>query len=305
MFQNKNGKRSVSFAGRLFLASCLFLMGSICYSQYASSKSQDHVYAAGVPQALGVDVALSTPPVRPTPPPQPVVDNTAQYNQELNDLIAQWVRSQPANNQWGVAVKGLSNTKIESNYGGDTSFEAASVFKLYLIYALSQKIPKEQWATTKVEGERTLNDCVKAMLERSDNVCGVAVGDKLGWFRAQQVSKAAGYAHTNLNGTPIMSTPNDTLKFLGDLYAGTTFTPQLRDEILGYMRNSTYRRGIVAGCADCVVANKTGILNGYQHDVAIVQVDGKDFALSILSKGGTFKQTAALTTIIQQYIRSH
>lgn len=280
-------------------------MGSICYSQYASSKSQDHVYAAGVPQALGVDVALSTPPVRPTPPPQPVVDNTAQYNQELNDLIAQWVRSQPANNQWGVAVKGLSNTKIESNYGGDTSFEAASVFKLYLIYALSQKIPKEQWATTKVEGERTLNDCVKAMLERSDNVCGVAVGDKLGWFRAQQVSKAAGYAHTNLNGTPIMSTPNDTLKFLGDLYAGTTFTPQLRDEILGYMRNSTYRRGIVAGCADCVVANKTGILNGYQHDVAIVQVDGKDFALSILSKGGTFKQTAALTTIIQQYIRSH
>lgn len=71
------------------------------------------------------------------------------------------------------------------------------------------------------------------------------------------------------------------------------------------MRNSTYRRGIVAGCLDCVVANKTGILNGYQHDVAIVQVDGKDFALSIFSKGGTFKQTAALTTLIQQFIRSH
>lgn len=281
------------------------MAGSICYSQYASSKYQDHVYAASVPQALGVEVALSTPLVRPAPDPVPIVDNSAQYSQELNDLIAQWVKSQPINNQWGVAVKGLSITKIESGYAGDTSFEAASVFKLYLIYALTQKIPKEQWATTKVDGARTLNDCVKAMMERSDNDCGVAVGDKLGWYRAQQVIKAAGYTHTNLNGMPITSTPNDTLKFLDDLYGGTTFTPQLRDEILGYMRNSTYRRGIVAGCLDCVVANKTGILNGYQHDVAIVQVDGKDFALSIFSKGGTFKQTAALTTLIQQFIRSH
>lgn len=302
MLQKQNGRRSISLAGRLFMASCLFLLSAIFYAQYSTSKPQDIVYADSPPQVTQLE---SIPAATVAPASQPVVDNTLQYNHELNSLITQWVQAQPSNNQWGVAVKGLSGTTIETSYGGDTSFEAASIFKLYIIYALSQKIPQEQWATIKIEGERTLNDCVKAMLERSDNACGVAVGDKLGWLRSQKVSKAAGYVHTNLNGLPITTTPNDTLKFLSDLYAGTNFTPQLRDEILGHMRSSVYRQGIVAGCADCTVANKTGILNGYQHDVAIIQVDGKDFAVSIFSKDGTFRQTAALTTLIQQYIRSH
>ena len=304
MLQNKNGKRSISLAGRLFMASCIFLMGSIIYAHYAEPKPQDLVYAASEPQIASVESAQPAVPATPAVTP-PVGENTAQYNQELNGLISQWVQSQPSTNQWGVAVKGLGNSGIEAGYAGDTTYEAASIFKLYLVYALSQKIPEEQWSTTKVEGERTLSECVKAMLERSDNACGIAVGDKLGWGRSQQVTKAAGYTHTNLNGLPITTTPNDTLKFLEDLYDGTTFTPQLKDEILGDMRNSIFKQGIVAGCAGCVVANKTGANNGYQHDVAVVGVDGKVFALSIFSKGGTFKQTAALTTLIQQYIRSH
>lgn len=303
MLQKQNGRRSISFAGRLFMASCLFLLGSIIFAHYYGSKSQDIVYAASMPNIPSIEKSLTPVAAQPVTPTS--VDLTAQYNQELTGLIAQWVQSQPTTNQWGIAVKGLANTSVEASYSADTSFEAASIFKLYLIYALSQKIPQDQWAATKVEGERNLNDCVKAMLERSDNACGVAVGDKLGWSRSQVVSKAAGYTSTNLNGQPITTTPNNTLSFLADLYAGKTFQPQLREEILGHMRNSIYRQGIVAGCPDCSVANKTGILNGYQHDAAIVQVDGKDFAVSIFSKGGTVKQTAALTTLIQQYIRSH
>ena len=279
-------------------------MSAICYAHFSNAQASNLVYADSSSSFHRFEVPNIKPPVRVETAPA-VVDNTPQYNAELNGIIAGWVQAQPKTNQWGVAVKGLANTNLEASSGGDTVFETASVFKLYLVYALSQRIPEDQWATTMVDDKRSLADCVKAMLERSDNACGIAVGNKLGWSKAQANVRTGGYTHTNLNGMPITSTPNDTLKFLDDLYNARNVTPQLRDEMLGYMRSSIYRQGIVAGCPDCVVANKTGNLDGVTHDVAIIQVDGKDFTLSIYSKGGTQKQIAALTTIIQQYVRSH
>lgn len=304
MFQNKNGKRSVSFAGRLFMASCLFLLGSICYAHFSKVDPSNYVYAASEPKVS--DIKISEIPATPAPAPPPApVDINAQNNAELNAQIASWVQSQPSTNQWGVAVKGLANTTTDAGYGADTLFESASIYKMYLIYALSQRMPRDQWDSVKVDGGRTITQCVNAMLIRSDNPCGTSIADKIGWSRAQADIRAGGYSHTVINRIPITSTANDTSKFLQELYAGTNFTPQLRDEMLASMRKSIFRQGIVAGCPGCSVANKTGNLNGYLHDVAIIQVDGKDFALSIFSKNGTQKQIAGITSIIQQYVRSH
>lgn len=307
MLQKQNGKRSVSFAGRLFMASCLFLMASIIYAHFSKVDQSDYVYAASQTQKSEVEIPTTpAPPPAPAPAPPPApVDLSAQNNAALNAQIARWVQSQPAGSQWGIAVKGLANSSIDAGYGADTSFESASIYKLYMIYALAQRIPRDQWDATKVEGERTIKQCVSAMLISSDNPCGVAIGDKIGWSRAQANVRAAGYSHTVVNQRPITSTAKDTLKYLEDLYSGKTFTPQVRNEMLSDMRSSVFRQGIVAGCPGCSVANKTGNLNGYLHDVAIVQADGKEFALSIFSKGGSQRQIAAITNVIQQYVRAH
>lgn len=305
MLLKQNGKRSVSFAGHLFMASCLFLVSSICYAHFSKVNQSNYVYAASEPKFSEVKAPEPPAPPAPAVTPPPVVDLTAQNNAELNAQIAAWVKAQPASNQWGIAVKGLVNSTVDASYGADTSFEAASIFKLYLIYALSQRIPRDQWDSIKVDSDRSITECVSAMLIRSDNACGESIGNKIGWSRVQANIRTAGYSHTVINRTPITTTANDTQKFLGDLYAGTTFSPQVRDEMLASMRNSVFRQGIVAGCPGCSVANKTGNLNGYLHDVAITQVDGKDFTLSIFSKGGTQKQIAGVTSLIQQYVRSH
>ena len=232
-------------------------------------------------------------------------DNTAEYNKELAGLISNWAKDQPAYGHWGIAVRGLNGTTLEASYQGDTVFQSASIYKLYMIYALSQTVPTSQWSQKTPGDYRSINDCVAAMLERSDNACGTAISNWLGWVKSQAKIEKAGYTHTTLDLSPVSTTANDTLKFMADLYNGVTFKPELRQTMIDDMQKSIFRHGIVAGCPDCTVANKTGNLNGYDNDAAIVTVDDKTFALSIFSKGGNGRQIATITSLIQNYIRSH
>jgi hypothetical protein len=178
------------------------------------------------------------------------------------------------------------------------------MFKLYMVYALSQSVPQDQWDQPLPGDGRTINQCVEAMMIRSDNPCGIAMGNWLGWSKAHALAHKAGYTNTVLNLSPVKTSAGDALKFMVDLYNGTNFTSDLRQRIINDMHKSVYRYGIVAGCPDCYVANKTGEANGYNHDAAIVTVDGKTFALSIFSKNGSTRQIADLTRQIQQFIRS-
>jgi len=238
-------------------------------------------------------------------PPAPAVDLSAQYNDELKNLIADWVTKQPQPTEWGVAVQGLVNTNISTSFQGEKSFQTASIYKLYMIYALSRLVPQSQWSRTLPGDHRTIDTCVSAMLMRSDNPCGMAMGNWLGWVKAEQLIKKAGYNHTVIDEVPLGSTALDTNKFMTDLYNGVTFGPALRDRMINDMKKSIFRTGIVAGCPGCSVANKTGNLKGYNHDSAIIEVDGRTFTLTIMSKGGSFAEIASLTRLIQQYIRSH
>lgn len=232
------------------------------------------------------------------------VDHSAENNAELQALIEKWVKSNSNYSQWGIAVQGLKNTSIEASIQGETIFESASIYKLYVIYALSQKVPESQWVQTLPGDYRTIGQCVDAMLIRSDNACGVALGNWLGWSKAQKIINDAGYSHTILNLSPVRTTVSDTLNFMSDLYKGKTFSAELRQSLINDMQKSVYRKGIVAGCPGCKVANKTGQANGYNHDAAIVTVGGKTFALSIFTNGGSTRQIAEITQKIQKYISS-
>jgi hypothetical protein len=89
---------------------------------------------------------------------------------------------------------------------------------------------------------------------------------------------------------------------LADLYHRKNVSDEAAKFIIDAMSRSTFKKGIVAGCPNCHVANKTGDADGFMHDTAIITVNGKHYVLAIFSKGGSQKQIAAATSLVYDHL---
>ncbi len=204
-----------------------------------------------------------------------------------------------------MVVQDLENPDNKVSVNGGTQFEAASLYKLFLTIPLSKQLPFSSWQTTKTlngQGDHTFEQCVDAMLARSDNPCGEAVGDYLGWSKATQAAKLEGFGGTVLNSTPIRSTASDAAQYLMGLARGDWFDEQTRNFIMTSLAHQKFRDGIPSGCQGCTVFNKTGQLDHVANDAAIIYKGDTHYVLSILSKNGTFQQIADLTNLVNSQL---
>jgi beta-lactamase class A len=225
----------------------------------------------------------------------------------LDGIIANFAQTS-AQFKWSVAVQGLDQNTVDAAYNADQSYVAASIYKLLLMYPLSQKLPYPQWPTTQLRvGSRNMSiqDCVTVMLKVSDNACGLAVGHWVGWAYADAQLKSLGLTSTTLNGSggPI-TTASDTTKYLAKLWNSNSFGSDLRQFILKTMSLQTLRGGIPTGCSACNVADKTGDLGSLRHDAGIIYAGDKSYILSIFTSGASYAQIAQLTAQIQSYMAS-
>jgi hypothetical protein len=272
----------------------------LSYSVSRNLESQVSAAPAGQePTSVNVDTIAYVPEQGAKPEAAEVKLST---DDALNARLKVWAAAQPTSQRWGIVVTSLDDTSVSASYNSQDSFGAASIYKLYLTQALSKVTPFEQWSTQKVSGERTYADCVKAMMIKSDNPCAVALGDRLGWGKVTTQAKTSGYTHTSLNNDPSTTTPADTAQFLADLYNRKNMSEEVANFVLDAMSHSAFKKGIVAGCPDCQVANKTGDANGALHDTAIITVNGQHYVLAIFSQGGSQKQIAAATKLVHDYL---
>jgi beta-lactamase class A len=156
-----------------------------------------------------------------------------------------------------------------------------------------------------VQGKtKTLNDCVTAMLKVSNNACGKAVGDYVGWEYADAELKVIGLEKTRLNSDlGPMTTAADVAYYLQGLYEGKWFDGASRDFIIKTLDQQILRAGIPHGCGSgCAVADKTGDLGFVRHDAAIVRYAGGAYVLSVFSDGASYADISGLAAQIQAYI---
>ena len=218
----------------------------------------------------------------------------------LQDAVNDWVSKQ-AGSDWSVVVQDLKDPKNQVLAKENETYFTASIYKLFLTIALAQKIPYSQWATQTLNtstGVHSYAECVELMISKSDNPCGEAIGNQLDWAKAGAAVRDQGFKGTSINASSIQTTVRDTSHFLVGLNAGLWFTKEAKDAILHDMADQKYRNGIPAGCDGCTVLNKTGQLNGYAHDAAIVTDGDAQYAVVVFSKGGSFAQIADLAKII-------
>lgn len=234
-------------------------------------------------------------------PPAPVAD------QGLTLILNSWVANHPSLN-WSIAVNGLGEDGRFASYNPDQKRGLASVYKLFLMYPLFQKVSAENFENVTVYYDTTpykLDYCVDAMLRYSHNECGVAVGRYLGWSKVDKTYSNLGFRQTELNsdyGT--QASAGDTAKLLKQLWGGSMFTDTQRQYVINILKKQTKRSGIPAGCSGCEVADKTGSLNYINNDAGIVYFANDKYVLVVFSDGAGFDSIAQLASQIQAYMKN-
>jgi beta-lactamase class A len=235
--------------------------------------------------------------------PAPAVVTPLDSSTALQNVLDAWATNH-AEHKWSVSVQGLDGDKRHASVNKDTIFSTASVFKLLLMPKLFANYSLDSLDTKTVtvdgRGDTSLKTCVELMLKVSDNPCGEAVGNLLGWSRSNLIVHQLGLGHTNLNNpSGPTSSAGDLTLFLTKLQGGQLFDAITTSYLLGLMQHQVLRAGIPAGCVSCTVADKTGDLGDVRHDAAIVTYPGGQYVLSIFTDGASYGQMAQLTSQIQ------
>ena len=287
--------------GVLFVLFLSILLGSAGFfaGQYQAQKNV--VFVGQTARAVPQPVAATPQPV------QAAVAPAAQNFIDIQPVLDAWGKSHPKQ-QWGVVVKSLDGPSFAASYQADRQFELASIYKLYLVVPLFQKVPLEKQSTTyvTVAGKKvSIADCLDRMIRNSDNACGEAIGSYVGWTKSTKLLKQMGFTHTSIvrnTGGILVSTPSDTVQLLEQLH-GSLLPAAAREKVLSIMSQQRYRLGVPAGCPDCQVADKVGWLATATNDAAIVKYSGGTYVLSIYSNNNSnFPAIADLTRQIHAAI---
>lgn len=227
------------------------------------------------------------------------------HSSQVQAVLNAWSKSYSG--KWSVVVQGLGPDQTKATLNPDTSYNTASIYKLFMMYPLFKTYDLSSLSSASVtvsgKGNMNLKTCVQLAIVNSDNPCGEAIGNKVGWGRATTLLRNLGMAQTNLNSADgITTTAADSALFLQKLYSGQLMAADEQQYLMELMEKQVYRSGIPAGCAGCVVADKVGFLSYVTHDVGIVRYSGKSYVLAVMTSGAGYAQIAQLTSQIQAAI---
>lgn len=221
-----------------------------------------------------------------------------QDNEVLTALITEKIAGFPKGQTWAVFAYDLQDGRTVK-VGTDKVFESASLYKLFLLEALENKLPFDKWQRTKLPDRTTVQDCVKAMLQSSDSACAEDLGQYVGWESIDELNQKNGFSSSKVsanNGRK--TTAADSGELMVRLKKGQILSDKARRFVFDALYQQTNTKGITLGCNGCRPADKIGESSTVVHDAGVVTHGGRSYVLVILSQGGNFDQIAELTRII-------
>lgn len=216
----------------------------------------------------------------------------------LSALLEQYAQSHPG--VYGISLAELGGRQRRAAYQDTKVFQTASTYKLFVAYGSLKRVEAGTWRwTDQISGGRNLEKCLDDMIVKSDNACGEALLQKIGFRPLTDEMKAIGLSgNTSFLKDVPQSTAGDLTTFLGALQSGQLLTPDSTNRLLGLMKRNIFRQGIPAG-AGGQVADKVGFLNGLLHDAAIIYGPDGPAVLSIMTDGSSWAAIADLTRQIE------
>lgn len=270
-----------------FLFVSTYLIPFIQSSSYLQEK--DNSYQIGSNQEVSEDDKKLEPISRKNSELEIVVKNTLQ---ELSD-----------GSEWSVYIYDLDNDSYVEINADDTQ-DAASLYKIFLVEYLEKKLAYENWANTWLV-DKSVSDCVYAMLQASDDPCSEDLSNYLGLGGVDNFNQLNGYKNTSFAGhSGMQTTAADVGKLFVSLKKGQILSDNARRFVFDALYQQDIKRGISKGCGkNCRTANKQGELSDIAYDAGIVTQGKHDYVLVAMSHGGNFKDISKLTKAVNKYLR--
>jgi len=222
------------------------------------------------------------------PKPAKAAPGVPETKAGLQSIIDNFVNANTPSN-WGIVVKDLKTGQTAS-YQADRQIASASLYKLFVAERIYQRIDVGQLTSGSPAGGgtgETVDQCLTVMINISDNDCGRALGDILGWGGQNQALRQEGYSETDMS-TPQQTSAGDVARLFNRLYDRTLVSPSAEDEFLGLLKDQQVNNRLPQGLpSGAVIAHKTGDLDGVVHDAGIVYGPKTDYLVVVTSGNWT------------------
>lgn len=227
----------------------------------------------------------------------PISRNNSELEVILNNKIAEF----PTDQKWSVYVYSLKNdSAVEINT--DVKQDAASLYKLFLLETLEEKLPFDQWYNTWLVSEN-IQDCVYSMLQNSDDPCSEDLANYLDLKNVDDYNRTNGFDKTSFSSNlGKQTTAGEVGKLIVDLKKGQSLSDKARRFVFDALYQQQINKGISKGCSECRTANKQGELSGVAYDAGVVTHGKQSYVLVAMTKGGSFKQITELTKTVDKFL---
>lgn len=211
---------------------------------------------------------------------------------------------------YGIEIINLK-TGEEYSKNKEVVFEAASLYKLWVMAVVYSKIESGSLSLTdklsedvkilnkkfninedvaeKKDGTISLKvkDALNLMITKSDNYAALLLVSRIKLSSIQSFLKDIGLIHSRVgtNGKPPSTTAYDSALFMNKLYNGELGSENNTNQMISLLKAQVLNEKIPKYLPISVsIAHKTGELDEFGHDLAIVYSPNGTYILSILSK---------------------
>ena len=288
--QNKSSKLSfISLA--LFVILILFFG----YSVLQRNKSNNEGFPLISPVAKIINETVS-------------FINSRQNSKALESIIQNILKNDK--NYYGIVIDNLK-TGERYYFNEDKIFNSASLYKLWVMAVVYQKIENGRISKTNILSENVVDlnekfnistesaeltqgtitwpvqNALQLMITISDNYSALLLAEKIGLVSISDFLKKYGLSESkvgNLYKDPVTSA-QDAANFIRQLYDGQLASSENTLEMIDLLKNQQINTKLSKNLPkNTVIAHKTGELNGFSHDAGIVYSQKGDYIIVILSK---------------------
>jgi hypothetical protein len=275
-----------------------------------ATKSKLVVTKAMIGKKLAVRVTATVRGVKRTGTSEPFKVHLGKTSEEsLEAKVASLIRRLPGD--YTVRVRELDNGRRKVSIGGRNDREPASSSKIFIAYAVYKKIDEGTLRyTSKVSSGLTVDQCLRAMIEPSDNYCAIELRNKVGLSYLNKLIDKGGYTDTHFwyaKGKTKVTSATDLADLIARLGYGNLLSKDSTARFLKLLKTQVWREGIPPGLPNNVVqASKPGSLwapgGMVQTDVAFVWGGRTRYAIAVMGYNGA---TTGSITKISKLVYTH
>jgi beta-lactamase class A len=228
-----------------------------------------------------------------------------QLNKDLNNFLA------TKKGSYRITVRELDQEKRRVSIRGSEATDPASIMKLFYAWlALKQVDLGKVSLDSELVAGLTWNECLRVMIEISDNQCSIDIREALGNEYVNQEIRDAGFSSSFLSLYPggeyrtKRTSTNDVTLLLAKLESGTMLSKSSTDYFHSLLLRQAWRSRIGSGVpAGVVVESKLGNL---KLDVGIIEADSaivrgphSTYLLTVIGDGkARVKTVKQISTIV-------